>query len=120
MIISLQKNDLVQYVSKQLEFFFPDGLPTSDVARHVDKVFERMDHCLSAVHDRYFKGKDGSTCFNHLNSDHYAMFLYFLCNTLYREEADLRLCEKMFYLNKLLHGVDAFYSISLPFLKSPG
>jgi serine O-acetyltransferase len=42
------------------------------------------------------------------------MFLYFLANTLYKEQADTHLCEKLFYLNKLLDGIDVYYEVELP------
>jgi serine O-acetyltransferase len=42
------------------------------------------------------------------------MFLYFLSNTLYKNGVDLSLCEKIFYLNKVLHGIDVFYELELP------
>ena len=113
MILSLDAKSLVRYTRRQLDQFFPDSLPTEEIEKHVDEVLDRVSCCFSAVHDRYFK-KDSRTCFNHLNTDHYAMFLYFLSSTLYRNGADERLCEKVFYLNKVLHGIDVFYSVELP------
>jgi serine O-acetyltransferase len=113
LIMSLKKDALVQYLKDQLRYFFPDGLPTKGIEENIDLTLDRLDHCFSAVHDRYFK-VHGNNYFNHLNGDQYAMFLYFLSNTLYRNTSDIHLCEKIFYLNKLLHGIDVFYSIELP------
>jgi serine O-acetyltransferase len=42
------------------------------------------------------------------------MFLYFLSNTIWREEGDLDLASKVYYLNKVLHSVDVFYEVELP------
>jgi len=42
------------------------------------------------------------------------MFLYILSNTLYKNNYDLTLCEKLFLLNKSLFSLDAFYEIELP------
>ncbi len=115
MILSLPITQVVRYVSEQLSCFFPDGQPVkeSEISQHIDSVFDRMGVCFAAVHNRYFL-VNGQPCFNHLHSDQYAMFLYFLSNTLYREKASVSLCEKIFYLNKMLNGVDVFYSVELP------
>ncbi len=115
MIMSLYKQELVLYVSRQLDHFFPDNSSVNqvEIAQRIDVVIDRVNFCFSAVHNRYFQ-VDGQTCFNHLNSDQYAMFLYFLANTLFREQADIWLCEKLFYLNKLLNGIDVYYEVDLP------
>lgn len=113
MKLSLDKASLTSYVKRQMDHFFPDGDSVKDVDRVMDETLERVEYCFSIVHDRYFK-HDGETYFNHLNSDQYSMFLYFLSNTLYRKEMNDRVCEKLFYLNKLLHGIDVFYSVELP------
>jgi serine O-acetyltransferase len=114
MIISLTKTELIEYVCLQVKHFFPDPhRPGPEIARLMNLTLDRVEHCFSAIHDKYFKrGKD--TLFNHLNTDQYAMFLYFLANTLYRNDVDPRLCEKLFYLNKSLNGIDVFFSVDLP------
>jgi serine O-acetyltransferase len=114
-ILSLNKQELALYVSRQLDHFFPDSSPVNrvEIDRRIDLVLDRVNVCFSAVHNRYFQ-VEGQTRFNHLHSDQYAMFLYFLANTLYNEQADTWLCEKVFYLNKLLNGIDAFYEVELP------
>jgi serine O-acetyltransferase len=114
MIISLTKTELTEYVCLQVKHLFPDPHPPGhEIASFMNLTLERVEHCFSAVHNKYFKrGKD--TIFNHLNTDQYAMFLYILSNTLYRNDADPRLCEKLFYLNKALNGIDVFFSVDLP------
>ena len=115
MIISLRIADLVSFVSRQLAHFFPDGKPKyeADIKLHIDLAMDRVSFCFSAVKNRYFQ-VEGQPCLNHLHSDQYAMFLYFLSNTLYKEEANTHLCEKLFYLNKALNGIDVFYEVELP------
>lgn len=114
MILSIKIEILVRYVEKQLSHFFPDSLSTrSAILKSINYTMERVELCFSAVQSRYF-GLNGQTYFNHLNSDHYSMFLYFLANTIYKNGEDIRICEKIFYLNKSLHGIDVFYKVELP------
>jgi len=52
--------------------------------------------------------------FDPLHSSQYATFLYYLAHTLHRSGADRALCNKLFFLNKALNGIDLFYEIDLP------
>jgi serine O-acetyltransferase len=114
MILSLEKGALVEYVRNQLDHFFPDGRSSAEIEAHIDQVLNRVEYCFRAISGRYFRADAHETRFNHLNTDQYAMFLYLLSNTLFRDGTDPRLCEKVFYLNKLLNGVDVFYEVELP------
>ena len=110
-----ERDLLCLYVAGQLNAFFPDRKPVlPDFLRSVlPHALERVDFCFSHIADRYFF--DGErVLFSHLHGDQYGMFLYFLSNTLYRMGEDTAVCAKIFALNKTLHGVDAFYEVSLP------
>ena len=113
--MSINKRGLVDYVVSQLNVFFPDSNKTENkiILSYIDKVLERVEYCFSFVNNRYFfNGK--SILFNHLHADQYAMFLYFLSHALFKEEGKQDICTKIFYLNKCLHSIDAFYEVELP------
>jgi serine O-acetyltransferase len=115
MNISINKSGLLGYLLGQINVFFPDGKSVTEEELLVcyDEIIDRTHRCFSKVNNKYFY--DGvQVVFNHLNSDQYSMFLYFVCNTLFKNGADLGLCTKVFQLNKLLHGIDVFYEIELP------
>ena len=42
------------------------------------------------------------------------IFLYYLSNELYKRNQCPGLCDKIYYLNKIMHSVDLFYAIELP------
>jgi serine O-acetyltransferase len=42
------------------------------------------------------------------------MFLWYLSNTLWREGYDNITCSKIYYLNKVLHGLDCMYDTLMP------
>lgn len=113
MNFSIEPKNLAGYLAKQLEHFYPDEIDVrAGVERILPSVIERMDHCFSHIHKKYYF-ENQQTLFNHLNSDHYAMFLYWVANEAFKHQL-INLAEKAFLLNKALHGVDAFYSVSLP------
>lgn len=112
--ISISEENLGGLVSRQLINHFPDN----EVVDH-----ERLKHCISSallrirkcfdpVRLKYF-GEGDVSYFNHLHGDHYSMFLYLVSNEAYRLK-DETLAAKLFLLNKVFFGVDAFYSVQLP------
>ena len=42
------------------------------------------------------------------------IFLYYLSNELFKRNICSGLCDKVYYLNKIMHSVDLFYAIELP------
>lgn len=111
---SLSPSALSSYVARQLTTFFPDA----DVSPHalmpyLDAALERVDHCFKHIRRKYYSDASGSQ-FDHLNTDQYAAFLYFLANTIFRNEGDPTICKKLFGLNKALHAVDVYYEVALP------
>ena len=115
MELSLKKEVLVNYVTDQLNLFFPDTIriQPGTIAGYTATALDELDYCFSHVNDKYFREGD-TTRFNHLNSDQYAMFLYRLSHILYKETGEVNVSTKLFLLNKCLHGIDLFYEVDLP------
>ncbi|BCA94943.1 hypothetical protein TUM19329_13040 [Legionella antarctica] len=113
MKLSLDHKSLTYYLVRQLEHFYPDQIDVKEgVVKVMPYVLERMDYCFRQIHKKYYF-ENGQALFNHLNSDHYSMFLYLIANEAYKHQF-INVAEKAFLLNKALHGIDAFYSIALP------
>lgn len=111
---SLPTDELARYVARQLSNQFPDrDVGGADLLPHVSRALERVEHCFGEIRTPiYF---DGTTAhFNHLHGDQYASFLYFLANTIFRAQGDLKVAAKVYLLNKALHALDAFYEVELP------
>ncbi|MCX7164653.1 MAG: hypothetical protein NTV11_00075 [Rhodocyclales bacterium] len=106
---------LTNYVVRQLETFFPDGRtqPAEQLRSHVETALERTRLCFSGIEKRKFRDGE-SVMFNYLHPDHYAMFLYLLANTVSRRDRANPLAFRLFYLNKVLHGLDAYHDAELP------
>ena len=113
MQLSLARNDLALYVRKQFENLFPDGADLGDLPKFVDLALGRIEHCFSRVRLKGFFA-DGEARFSHWHSDQYAIFLYYLANSAFRERPGHPIADKAYALNKALHALDAFYEVELP------
>ncbi len=49
-----------------------------------------------------------------MHSAQYCLFLYYLANTIWRNEEDAGSATRLFLLNKALNGIDMFYEIQMP------
>lgn len=114
MILSMNKEDLAIYVSKQLYSFFPDKkVESAEISSAIFDALEKAEHCFSKINNKYFN-KDNKVLFNHLNTDQYAMFLYVLSNIAWKKFQDVEIANKVYFLNKSLNGIDVFYEVNLP------
>lgn len=114
MQLSLPADQLSSYIRRLLQNHFPDGVAQDGWSeRAFSHALARCEHCFSHIRRKYYF-ENGSTAFNHLNADHMASFLYLLGNSVWRESGDGPLATKLSYLNKVMHGLDLFYSVKLP------
>lgn len=102
------------YLTQQLNHFFPDtdAVQTSVLQPFVSLALERLEHCFLKIRRKYFFDGQYAT-FSHLQSDQYAMFLYWVSNTASRA-AKPQLAAKVYCLNKALHSIDVYYEVELP------
>ena|ERR1700743_794359 len=115
MITSTSVLSLCKYTTAQLNIFFPDNdvVDLSIEKQWVERALEKIEYCFKHVTlKHYFNGDQ--VIFNHLFSDHYVMYLWFLSNVVYLENGKCSLADKLYYLNKLLNGLDCMYDTKLP------
>jgi serine O-acetyltransferase len=111
--LSLPRTDLALYVRKQFEALFPDGTDLGDLQKLVDLALGRVEHCFARVRLKGFFA-NGEAQFSHWHSDQYAIFLYYLANSAFRERPGHPVADKAYALNKALHALDAYYEVGLP------
>jgi serine O-acetyltransferase len=114
MILSLTVSEIKEYVSTQLNNFFPDKnyVKPMDFNGILDLTLDKLDYCFNKmIIDRY---KKEQTIFNHLYSDQYLIFLWFLSNSVWSIKNNDNLANKIYYLNKSLHAFDCLYDTKLP------
>src|SRR5437868_14371746 len=104
MKLSLERSGLAAYVTQQAAHLFPDGALPS-LGEYMEPALDRLEQCFAQIKIKYFF--DGrAAVFAHLHTDQYAMFLYFLCNTVYRRDGSRQLAPKLYALNTALPSVD--------------
>jgi serine O-acetyltransferase len=106
---------LADYVCAQLTLFFPDRrkVARADLAPSVADALSRLERCFLKIRVRRYC-LDGEARFDHLYSDQYLMFLWFLSNALWRRKADEHISNKVYLLNKCLHAFDCACDTLLP------
>lgn len=112
---SLDNSELAEYISKQLNYFFPDidTVLSNDLKKYIDDSEERVLKCFEGIKKKYFN-ENGKIIFNHLHSDQYAMYLYMLSNFIFNHDKNEKLATKIYYLNKALHSIDIYFTSNLP------
>jgi serine O-acetyltransferase len=114
MNMSISRKMLENYVLRLVATHIPDDHELEyEIGVFISKALERIEFCFSNIKRKYYHN-DEKVLFNHLNSDHMAVFLYFLSNTIWEEINEDDFPTRLFYLNKILHGIDLFYSVRMP------
>ena len=108
--MEVSKEELINLVNMQLKNIL--GM-TQSVDKYIDKTIERLSMCFSLTKDKYYRSPVGSK-FSPYHSGQYSIFLYYLANTIYREDGNSQLATKLYYLNKIMNSVDWYYEIDLP------
>lgn len=102
------------YVRRLMAMYIPDGYEVPyPLESLLVQALDRVEHCFSRIERKYY-GCDGKVLFDHLNADHMAAFLYFFGNSVWQETGDAGMPTRLFYLNKIMHGLDLFYSVRMP------
>jgi serine O-acetyltransferase len=113
-----------QLLRRQLSSLFVLGASEEGAVldRCADDAMRRSMKCFSHVGNKYYH-RDGKPFFDPFHSGQYAIFLYYLSNTISVLGPQRRsLADRVYYLNKALNGVDLYHEVELPkifFLEHP-
>lgn len=77
------------------------------------EALRRTETCFAAQQNKYYH-RNGAVYFNPFHTGQYAVFLYFVGNTVWRQGYDPVIADKLYALNKALHGFDLFYEVDMP------
>lgn len=118
MILEIDKNAIVPLVCRQIENNFSI---TTDEIEELKASFdealtaceENFIHSNNKYYIREIEGKK-EVYFNPFHSVQWMTFLYYLGHIIYKKGSTTKVCDKLYYLNKVLNGLDMFYAIEMP------
>jgi serine acetyltransferase len=115
MMMSLLENELLDYIIKQVNVFFPDKEVkiNNDIENSFRLSLLRLEYCFKFINNSAYT-KDGITIFDHLHTDQYLQFLYFWANTHWRMGYDENFSKKLGNLHRYLSGMFLSYKCELP------
>ena len=114
MKIDYSKEYLLQLIERQLSMFMVTPIELKTINENIDAVLERLEYSFKFNANKYYS-KEGEPYFNPFHSGQWAIFLYYLSNTLFvKNVVNRTICDKIYYLNKMLNGCDLFYEVKLP------
>jgi serine O-acetyltransferase len=107
--------ELAAYVTRQMDHFFPHSGPddAAIISAAMGEALHRLEHCFVRINYRSYS-RDGNAHLSIYHSDQYAAFLVLLSNQIHREQAHHPVAQKLFGLNKALHGLNCMYDVELP------
>lgn len=110
---NLSQTDLVYMTVHQLRNFFPVSEEESLLmTQSIKRVMQRVEKCFDGTTNKYYH-RDGEVYFNPFHSGQYCIYLYWFSRTIF-EAGNSFLADKIYYLNKIMHGCDMFYEVELP------
>lgn len=107
--------EIIKLTIKQMQNnFFDLNEVDKEIIKLAGKIaLDRCEVSFSMCLNKYYH-KDGVTYFDPLHSGQYAIYLYYLSNTLYKEFKSERLASTVYYLNKVMHSIDIYFEVELP------
>lgn len=110
MEITISRQSLLGQLYKQLSNFFEiSAEEKAEIDSCLEETLQKCATNFESSSNKYF-----ANGFNPYHSVMYMIFLYYLSNILYKRNTCAGLCDKVYYLNKIMNGVDLFYAIDLP------
>ncbi len=103
-------------VRRQLAALFDldEARDAGPLAAAVEEAAGRALACYAHLGNKYYSGADGARLYP-FHGGKYCIFLYFLSRALHALGPEQRsLADRVYCLNRTLHGVDFYYEVELP------
>lgn len=91
------------------------------ISKYFDEVLERVEKNFSKRNNKYYSttNSDGvkETFFDPLHTCQWFIFIYYMSNTIYKNEKSAQakeLCDKLYCLSKMISGADLYYEVDMP------
>ena len=115
MYLVVSKEIILNQLIKQLDnFFILSEEDKKFLFISIDDVLICCENNFKKANNKYYIYGDNEVRFDPCHSVQYMIFLYYMSHYLYKNNIGDGLCDKVYYLNKIMNGVDLFYAIELP------
>lgn len=102
--------DMLKIASKQMDSFY--GV-TADLKKYHSIASMRIEKCFEKCANKYYFNERGLQI-SPYHSVQYAIYLYYLSNTIYRSNGENHTSDQLYCINKAMNCVDWYYAIDLP------
>lgn len=113
----MDRNLIHKLVSHQVDnLFFINETEKELLDLYYPNTEQRVRTCFAASTNKYYH-HNGEVRFSPYHSGQWCIFLYFLANSIFRKErreAARTLCDKLYFLNKAMNGLDLYYEVEMP------
>lgn len=107
-------SEIKKLFKTQLTHFGVTDQEKQIIDAHWEVAMERIEFCFSYSINKYFK-KDEEVFLNPFHASQWCISLYILSRTIYEgSKTSSLLCDKIYYLNRMMNGCDLFYEVELP------
>ncbi len=114
MHITTGKEQLLKVISRQIDSnFILDESEKHILSESLPATLARCETNFSTTTNKYYSDTNGNARFNPYHSGQYTVFLYFLSREV-ATTGDTTLADKIYYLNRMMNGLDLYYEVILP------
>lgn len=118
MILEIDKTAILNLVCRQVDNLFTiSDAEKSDIKDSFEDAIAACEENFKCSSNKYYAREvDGKkeAYFNPFHSVQWMTFLYYLAHSIYKKGSNTKVCDKLYYLNKMMNGLDMFYAIDLP------
>lgn len=105
---------LLKLISCQIDSnFILEESEKITLSNTLTETLTRCETNFSANQNKYYSDAEGNTQFDPYHSGQYTVFLYFLSRRV-AAAGNTELADKIYYLNRMMNGLDLFYQTELP------
>ncbi|RUT70537.1 transferase [Flavobacterium cupreum] len=114
MISDFEDDYILDLLFDQLKLFKLTDREKNIIINSFGETKSRTEFCFVNTNNKYYS-KNGLAFFNPFHSGQWCIFLYYLSNTIFKSSVNNRtICDKIYYLNRMLNSCDLFYEVNLP------
>lgn len=111
MVIDCGIGGLIEILNARLKVWGFGGAVSNDTI--LQEALMRAEKCFSYSRNKRFRTLNGDVKYSVKHSVQTSILLYYLSSTACHH-GNMELADSVYYLNRIMHGVDWFYEIELP------